>query len=122
MTAKGTKDVEELLGFVSKSELSSLLEKKFGIGWGNRFERQAGRFLPVVKSSGGTFVQGLDHLLSTRLFRNGKVIGRYDIKRNDLDDVEKALLSVFRSIEVKASPDRCLAAIRRDIQRLERGG
>ncbi|MBN9696038.1 MAG: AAA family ATPase [Zoogloea sp.] len=115
------KDVEELLGFVSQSELSSLLEKKFGIGWGNRFERQAGRFLPVVKSSGGTFVQGLDHLLSTRLFRNGKVIGRYDINRNDLDDVEKALLSVFRSIEVKASPDRCLAAIRRDIQRLERG-
>ena len=116
------KDVEELLGFVSKSELSSLLEKKFGIGWGNRFERQAGRFLPVVKSAGGSFVQGLDHLLSTRLFRNGKVIGRYDINRNDLDDVEKALLSVFRSIEVKASPDRCLAAIRRDIQRLERGG
>jgi len=116
------KDVEELLGFVSKSELSSLLEKTFGIGWGNRFERQAGRFLPVVKSAGGTFVQGLDHLLSTRLFRNGKVVGRYDINRNDLDDVEKALLSVFRSIEVKASPDRCLAAIRRDIQRLERGG
>lgn len=115
------KDVEELLGFVSKSELSSLLEKKFGIGWGNRFERQAGRFLPVVKSAGGTFVQGLDHLLSTRLFRNGKVIGRYDINRNDLDDVEKALLSVFRSIDSKASPDRCLAAIRRDIQRLERG-
>lgn len=115
------KEVEELLGFVSKSELSTLLEKKFGIGWGNRFERQAGRFLPVVKSSGGTFVQGLDHLLSTRLFRNGKVIGRYDINRNDLDDVEKALLSVFRSIEGKASPDRCLAAIKRDIQRLERG-
>ena len=42
--------------------------------------------------------------------------------REVLDDVEKALLLVFRSIEVKASPDRCLAAIKRDIQRLERGG
>ena len=115
------KDVEELLGFVSKSELSSLLEKKFGIGWGNRFERQAGKFLPVVKSSGGTFAQGLDHLLSTRIFRNGKVIGRYDINRNDLEDGAKALLSVFRSIDGKASPVRCLAAIERDIQRLERG-
>jgi hypothetical protein len=28
----------------------------------------------VVRSAGGTFAQGLDHLLSTRLFRNGKVM------------------------------------------------
>lgn len=117
---KHQKEVTEMLGFVSKSELSSLLDKEFGLGWGNRFERQAKCFLPVVKECGGTFAEALDHLLSTRIFRAGKVVGRYDISKDQLDKVEKALLSVFQEFS-KSDPVRCVIAVERDRKRMERG-
>lgn len=114
-------EVAEMLGFVSKSELSSVLDKEFGIGWGNRFERQAKCFLPVVKECGGTFAGALDHLLSTRIFRAGKVVGRYDISKEQLEKVEYALLSVFEKVSKSDSPGRCLSALERDRKRMERG-
>jgi len=110
-----------MLGFVSKSDLSSVLDKEFGIGWGNRFERQAKGFLPVVKECGGTFAGALDHLLSTRIFRAGKVVGRYDISKDQLDKVEEALLSVFQKISKSDLPVRCVSALERDRKRMERG-
>lgn len=115
------KEVAEMLGFVSKSELSSVLDKEFGIGWGNRFERQAKCFLPVVKECGGTFAGALDHLLSTRIFRAGKVVGRYDISKDQLHKVEEALLSVFQEISRSDLPERCVSALERDRKRMERG-
>src|SRR5574338_414146 len=114
-------EVQDLLGFVSKSELSSVLDKEFGIGWGNRFERQALGFLPVVKACGGTFAGALDHLLSTRIFRAGKVVGRYDISREQLDKVEQALLLSFQEVSKSDLPIRCVSALERDRKRLERG-
>ena len=111
------KEVAEILGFVSKSELSSVLDKEFRIGWGNRFERQAKCFLPVVKECGGTFAGALDHLLSTRIFRAGKVVGRYDIRESKLDDIEIALEEVFRSFGAGVKPSKCLDAIGRDRDR-----
>jgi len=110
-----------LLGFVSKSELSNVLDREFGIGWGNRFERQALTFLPVVKACGGTFAGALDHLLSTRLFRAGKVVGRYDISKDQLKNVEDALLHVFQGVDKDSFPERCVSALDRDRKRLERG-
>lgn len=118
---KHRKEVAEMLGFVSKSELSSVLDKEFGIGWGNRFERQAKCFLPVVKECGGTFAVALDHLLSTRIFRAGKVVGRYDITKDQLNKVEEALLSVFQEVSKTELPERCVSALERDRKRMERG-
>lgn len=115
------KEVAEMLGFVSKSKLSDVLDKEFGIGWGNRFERQAKCFLPVVKECGGTFAGALDHLLSTRIFRAGKVVGRYDISKDQLDKAEGALLSVFQEVSKNDLPVRCVSAIERDRKRMERG-
>lgn len=115
------KEVAEMLGFVSKSKLSDVLDKEFGIGWGNRFERQAKCFLPVVKECGGTFAGALDHLLSTRIFRAGKVVGRYDVSKDQLDKAEEALLSVFQEVSKNDLPVRCVSAIERDRKRMERG-
>ena len=78
------KEVADLFGFASPSELSNIPTREFGIGWGNRFERQALTFLPVVKACGERSLAPLDHLLSTRLFRAGKVVGRYDISKDQL--------------------------------------
>ena len=115
------KEVADLLDIVSKSEFSNVLDKEFGIGWGNRFDRQALTFLPVVKACGGTFAGALDHLLSTRMFRAGKVVGRYDISKDQLKNVEDALLHVFQGIDKDSFPERCVSALDRDRKRLERG-
>lgn len=105
------------LEFVTNSDLTKVLDETFGLGWGNRFERQAMKFLPVVKAAGGSFEMALDHLLASRMFRAGKVTGRYDIKKEDLLLVRAALKKLFS----KTDPIRCLAAIEKDIKRLERG-
>jgi hypothetical protein len=113
--------VDDLLIEIRRSEFVNVLAEDFGIGWGNRFEIQARKFLPVVAASGGTFALALDHLLATRIFRSGKVVGRYDIGKEDLEQVETALEAVFRKVGGGAEPTRCLSAIERDIKRLGRG-
>lgn len=116
------KDVRELLEFVSTSDLTKVLENAFGLGWGNRFERQAAKFLPVVKAAGGSYAQALDHLLATRMFRSGKVTGRFDINANDLQDAESALLKIFEKVDKNYLPVRCMSSVERDKKRMERGG
>ena len=115
-------ELQKALRFIGKSDLTKELEERFGIGWGNRFERQALKFLPVVKAAGGKFEDALDHLLASRLFRSGKVTGRYDIKAEDLDVIEKALLKTLEGVFPGIVPDRCLHALEEDRKRLERRG
>lgn len=116
------KEVQDILAYLGQSQLTQVLEARFGQGWGNRLERQAMQFLPVVKSAGGTFELALDHLLATRMFRAGKVTGRYDIETGDLRAVEQALVDTWAGMARAGVPERCLLAIERDIKRRERGG
>ena len=113
------KDVDGIMELIRVSDMTKILEKDFGIGWGNRFERQAQRFLPVVNASGGTYAEALDHLLCSRLFRPGKVVGRYDIRREDMEKMEKAIKELFACIE--GVSEKCLEAIEKDKKRMERG-
>lgn len=115
-------EATQMLAFVGESKLTSVLEQQFSLGWGNRLERQALHFLPVVKAAGGTYEMALDHLLATRMFRAGKVTGRYDVKSEDLRNVENALNEVWGELFPSGMPERCLMAIEKDIKRLERGG
>lgn len=117
-----SKEVRNLLEFIGDSGLTSVLESRFGQGWGNRLERQALQFLPVVKAAGGSFGMALDHLLATRMFRAGKVTGRYDVGVADLRAVEQALVDTWTAMSVDGDPEYCLRAIEMDIKRLERGG
>ena len=76
---KHRQEVGDLLKWLSEDDLTKQLETDFGLGWGNRFEKQAMRFIPIIKAAGGTEGEALDHLLSTRVMRKGKVTGRYDV-------------------------------------------
>lgn len=113
--------VKNALQFIANSELTKVLEDRFGLGWGNRFERQALKFLPVVNAAGGSFETAIDHLLATRIFRAGKVTGRYDTNKNDLVAIEKALLITLTKVFPNIVPIRCQTAIEKDVKRLERG-
>lgn len=120
-TAYG-REVQQMLEYIGASTLTRVLEERFGQGWGNRLERQALQFLPVVKATGGTFEMALDHLLATRMFRTGKVTGRYDVDAEDLRVVGQTLEAAWQGMSLAGTPDRCLQAIEKDIKRQERGG
>ena len=87
-----------MLDQLQQGELTTVLEESFGLGWGNRFERQAKRFIPVMMACGASQHDALDHLLSTRVMRPGKVTGRYDISVDDLGKVEDALDQFWKKI------------------------
>ena len=84
-------DVNKLLAKLKESEFTKVLENDFGIGWGNRFETQALRFISVYIACGGEALAALEHLLVTRVLRKGKVLGRFDISQTKLEKLLSAL-------------------------------
>ena len=104
-----------------ESDLKTVLEEQFSVSWGNRLERHAQRFIPVYKEAGGSIEEGLDHLLATKVFRQGKATGRFDVNTNDLDLVSEALTDTWKQLELKGEPSQTLACIEKDRARMERG-
>jgi MoxR-like ATPase len=119
---KHESNVKKLLGFVDASRLTKILNDDFGLGWGNRLEQQMIRFMPVVLECGGTAALALDHMLASRMFRDGKVTGRHDKRADDLRRVQEALNALWKDGRLEGAPNSSLQAIEWDIQRLERGG
>lgn len=109
-------EVKDLLNKLKNHELTLMLEENFGLGWGNRFEDQALRFIPVFMACGGSALMALDHLLASRMLRQGKVTGRYDISKQDIEDLQTALID-FGQGELKQS----LKLLTDDLKRKERG-
>ncbi|GHT94624.1 hypothetical protein AGMMS49545_16210 [Betaproteobacteria bacterium] len=112
-------EVRNLLDEMTTGQLTAVLQNRFDIGWGNRFERQAMRFVPVFMATGGSKEDALDHLLATRVFRRGKVTGRYDATIDDLAEIEKSLKALWKGW--KSEPRRSLALLSDDRRRKERG-
>lgn len=112
-------EVEELMAELTTGPLTSILQDRFDLGWGNRFERQAMRFVPVYMAAGGRKEDALDHLLASRVFRRGKVTGRYDATIDDLAAIEQALTTVWKGW--KSEPRRSIALLAEDRRRKERG-
>ena len=99
-----------------------MLSNQWHLGWGNRFEAQFKRFVPVVLESGGSESVAVDHMLHSRMFRDGKVVGRHDMGPDDLRTIEDALHLLWEECELDGEPVRCVAALDRDRKRMERGG
>jgi hypothetical protein len=112
-------EVKELLAELTTGPLTSILQDRFDLGWGNRFERQALRFVPVYVAAGGRKEDALDHLLASRVFRRGKVTGRYDATIDDLAAIEQSLAHVWKGW--KSEPRRSMALLAEDRRRKERG-
>lgn len=112
-------EVSELLAELTTGPLTSILQDRFDLGWGNRLERQAMRFVPVYIAAGGRKEDALDHLLASRVFRRGKVTGRYDATIDDLNAIEQALTTVWKGW--KSEPRRSMALLAEDRRRKDRG-
>lgn len=50
-------------------ELDNYVIKKFRVAFGNRIMKQLKIFVPVYEACGGTVLEGIDHVLATKVFR-----------------------------------------------------
>jgi hypothetical protein len=98
----------QALEWLREAAPSPLLEQLFRVRWGNRFERDLDRFLPVLIAAGGTLVEGLDHLLVTKVLR--KIRDRHDVQVASLEK----LLDAFQKDTTFVLP-RCQRLIEREI-------
>ena len=108
-----------MLEELTTSPVTSVLQDRFGLGWGNRLERQAERFISVYMEAGGRKEDALDRLLASKVFRRGKVTGRYDATIDDLMEITRALESVWKGW--KSVPRCSVDLLGQDIRRKERG-
>ncbi|MGR5551645.1 AAA family ATPase [Vibrio alfacsensis] len=111
--------VLDMLSKLATSDFTAILEHQFDIGWGNRLEAQALRFISVYKECGGHEADALEHLLITRVLRKGKVLGRYDISIDKLKDLKIALTNLFKSL--KGGGGKAIEIIESEITRKEQG-
>ncbi len=119
---KGEGRVVELLSKLTSHDITNQLADTFDLGWGNRFERQAKRFIPVMLACGATEGQALDHLLSTRVMRNGKITGRYDVNADAIGKLKDSLENFWASSGMSGDPLKSLELLKADLKRKERGG
>ena len=111
--------VKDLLGKLTRDDFTQQLASHFDLGWGNRFEKQALRFIPVMLETGANEGQALDHLLSTRVMRKGKVTGRYDVGTTDVTELMGALERFWKTANLKGDPSKSLELLEADIKRRE---
>ncbi len=109
---------------------TGVLGDMFGVSWGNRLERQASLFVPVVVAAGGSPIEALDHLVATKLLR--KLRNRHDIRPDHYvklrESLEKAptnelapLPAADKTREAPRPREKlvaCLDLLNREIQRL----
>lgn len=110
-------EVRYLLQDLTTGPLTDILRDRFDLGWGNRFEKQALCFIPVFMATGGRKEDALDHLLASRVFRGGKVTGRYDVEIEDLKKIEDELTKIWKNLQFQ--PSRSLELLAKDRSRKE---
>lgn len=113
--------VKSLLGKLTDNEFTRQLENDFGLGWGNRFEKQALRFVPVMLASGATRGEALDHLLASRVMRQGKVTGRFDVNADSVSKLMDTLEAFWNQSGLDSAPVTSLELLEKDIKRKEGG-
>lgn len=112
-----TKDVARVKDFLRTSLREEF--EKFGVGWGNRLERQIDRFVPVVLEAGGDLTEAADHLVATKLVR--KLEDRFGVRSEDLDTLAENIELHWDQLLTNSHPRKTLDALHVESKRL-RGG
>ncbi|HDN9016117.1 TPA: AAA family ATPase [Aeromonas salmonicida] len=112
-------EIRELLGRLTRDDFTKHLGNHFALGWGNRFEKQALDFIPVMLATGAKTGEALDHLLSTRVMRSGKVTGRYNIGVDIVKQLKDILENFWINSNLDGDPCKSLDLLDADIRRLE---
>lgn len=104
--------------FLDKGDLKKLLEEQ-NIGIGNRFEKQAEKFITVFVASGsGDYQKDLakaaDHLITSRLLRTMR--DRYELNKENLQSFRLSFEVIFEDY-FKQKPTRALALLDDEIKK-----
>lgn len=70
-------------------------------------------------ASGASSGDALDHLLSTRVMRSGKVTGRYNVGVDAVRSLKDALETLWIKADLDGEPVKSLEMLDADIRRLE---
>lgn len=70
-------------------------------------------------ASGASSGEALDHLLSTRVMRSGKVTGRYNIGTDAVRSLKDALETFWIKAGLDGEPGKSLELLDADVRRLE---
>jgi hypothetical protein len=97
-------------------ELGETLGRRFGVGWGNRLERQIGLYVPVVVAAGGTLGEATDHILATKLLR--KIRDRHDNRPDDIIALRDRIRSGWNRFDKKHELRRSLNLLQQELHRL----
>lgn len=106
---------KEAYRFVDTS-FADILGRRFGVGWGNRLERQMHDFVPVVVASGGSVGEAVDHILATKLLR--KVRDRHDTRPEDFSALREQIAMVWPSLDSTTDAVRSMAIVGDELRRL----
>jgi len=108
-----------LLQRLTNDTFTEQLGSQFSLGWGNRFEKQALDFIPVMLACGASSGEALDHLLSSRVMRSGKVTDRYNVGVEAVRNLKGALEDFWVDADLDGEPQKSLELLDADIRRLE---
>ncbi|WP_312591598.1 AAA family ATPase [Stutzerimonas nitrititolerans] len=117
--AEHKEEVVKLLKDLTGDAFTEQLGSQFELGWGNRFEKQALDFIPVMLACGASSGEALDHLLATRIMRPGKVTGRYNVSAETLRNLKGALEEFWISADLAGDPRKSMEVLEADIRRLD---
>jgi hypothetical protein len=109
--------VNSTLKTIYESDLVKHLREDLDVSWGNRFERQADRFVSTLIATGGQESEAFDHLLATKIFRNGKATGRYDTEKEDIETVRLCLETLWDDLGYNDSPEKSLKLLDKELRR-----
>ena len=84
-------------------ELDNYVIKKFRVAFGNRIMKQLKMFVPVYVACGGTVVEGIDHILATKVFRKFESLNLSLIR-----DEIKGLINYLDTLFGKGSMVSCI--------------
>lgn len=96
--------------------LSEELGRNFGVGWGNRLERQLSQYVPVVIAAGGTIGEAADHILATKLLR--KIRDKHDNRPEDLRELKDLIQREWNQLDSEVAPDASIELINWERHRL----
>ena len=82
--------------------LDNYVIKKFRVAFGNRIMKQLKTFVPVYVACGGTVVEGIDHILATKVFRKFESLN-LSLIRDEIKGLINYLNTLFGKDAMKSS-------------------
>ncbi|HPQ71347.1 MAG TPA: AAA family ATPase [bacterium] len=100
--------------------LGETLADLFGVGWGNRLERQIENYVPVVIECGGNdpglLGEATDHILTTKLLR--KIRDRHDTRPEDILALRDQIQGNWHVLDARSEPLKSIALLKKELHRL----